>query len=66
MINDQVIEEIKTHLKDYLEERGLNTKKLFNCLNPQHDDKNPSMSYDDKKDIVNCFSCNSNYDLISL
>ena len=32
MINDQVIEEIKTHLKDYLEEKGLNTKKLFNCL----------------------------------
>lgn len=66
MINDQVIEEIKTHLKDYLEEKGLNTKKLFNCLNPQHDDKNPSMSYDDKKEIVHCFSCNSNYDLISL
>lgn len=66
MINDQAINEIKTHLKDYLEEKGLNTKRLFNCLNPQHDDKNPSMSYDAKKDIVHCFSCNSSYDLISL
>ena len=66
MINDQVIEEIKTHLEDYLKELGLNTKKLFNCLNPEHNDKHPSMSYDDKKNIVHCFSCNSSYDIISL
>lgn len=66
MINDQAINEIKTHLKDYLEEKGLNTRKLFTCLNPQHDDKHPSMSYDDKRNIVKCFSCNSSYDLISL
>lgn len=66
MINDQAINEIKTHLKDYLEEKGLNTKRLFNCLNPSHDDKHPSMSYDDKRNIVKCFSCNSSYDLISL
>lgn len=66
MINDQAINEIKTHLKDYLEEKGLNTKRLFNCLNPSHEDKNPSMSYDGKKDIVHCFSCNASYDLISL
>ena len=66
MIDDQAIDEIKTHLKDYLEEKGLNTRKLFTCLNPQHDDKHPSMSYDDKRNIVKCFSCNSSYDLISL
>ena len=66
MINDQAIEEIKTHLKDYLEEKGINTNRLFTCLNPQHDDKHPSMSYDDKRNIVKCFSCNSSYDLISL
>ena len=66
MINDQAINEIKTHLKDYLEERGTPTNKLFCCLNPQHDDQHPSMSYDPKKDIVHCFSCNTSYDLISL
>lgn len=66
MINDQAINEIKTHLKDYLEEKGLNINKPFTCLNPQHDDKHPSMSYDDKRNIVKCFSCNSSYDLISL
>lgn len=66
MINDQAIEEIKNHLKNYLQEKGLNINKPFTCLNPQHDDKHPSMSYDDKRNIVKCFSCNSSYDLISL
>ena len=66
MINDQAIEEIKNHLKDYLQDKGLNINKPFTCLNPQHDDKHPSMSYDPKRNIVKCFSCNSSYDLISL
>lgn len=66
MINDQAIEEIKTHLREYLQDKGLNPNKPFTCLNPSHDDKHPSMSYDDKRNIVKCFSCNSSYDLISL
>lgn len=66
MIDDQSVKEIKAHLKDYLDELGINTRKLFTCLNPQHDDRHPSMSYDDKHDIVKCFSCNSSYDIISL
>ena len=66
MINDQVIEKVKEHLKDYLEELGINTSKPFNCLNPNHDDKNPSMSYDKRRNIVKCFSCDTSYDIISL
>jgi replicative DNA helicase len=66
MIDDQAKELIKEHLRDYLEEKGLNTRKPFNCLNPQHEDKHPSMSYDDKRKIVKCFSCDASYDLISL
>lgn len=66
MINDKVLEEIKTHLKDYLEEIGINPHKRFRCLNPEHEDKNPSMSYDDRRNIVKCFSCDSSYDIISL
>lgn len=66
MIDDQAIREIKEHLEDYLSELGINPHKLFNCLNPQHDDKKPSMSYDKDKNIVHCFSCNSSYDIISL
>lgn len=66
MIDNQVIDEIKKHLQDYLDELGINIHKPFTCLNPQHDDKHPSMNYDDKRNIVKCFSCNSSYDLISL
>jgi replicative DNA helicase len=66
MINDQVIDEIKSHLKDYLTELGLDTKHRFTCLNPEHQDKNPSMSFDENRNIVKCFSCNSSYDIISL
>ena len=66
MINDQLIEEIKTHLKDYLEEKGLNTRHNFSCISGTHEDKNPSMSYDEKRQIIKCFSCNNSYDLISL
>ena len=66
MIDDQAKTEIKNHLQDYLEEKGINTHKPFTCLNPQHDDQHPSMSYDDKRKIVKCFSCNASYDLISL
>jgi replicative DNA helicase len=67
MINDQVIEEIKKHLEEYLNEIGItNTHKPFTCLNPLHEDKHPSMSYDDRRKIVKCFSCDSSYDIISL
>lgn len=66
MIDDQALEEIKEHLEDYLKELGLNPTKLFNCLNPSHDDKNPSMSFNKNGNYVKCFSCGANYDIISL
>lgn len=66
MINEDIKNKIKEHLEDYLQETGRNTRGLFNCLNPSHEDKNPSMSYNPKKKEVHCFSCNTNYDLISL
>ena len=66
MINEDIKQKIKEHLEDYLTETGRNTRGLFNCLNPSHEDKNPSMSYNPKKREVHCFSCNMSYDLISL
>lgn len=36
---DEVIERIKTHLPDYLEEQGINTKTNFRCIHPDHDDQ---------------------------
>lgn len=66
MINEDIKNEIKKHLGQYLEETGRNTKGFFTCLNPSHEDKNPSMSYDPKRNIVKCFSCNEVYDLIGI
>ena len=67
MINKTQIDKIKLHLKDYLEETGRSTKNLFNCVNPQHEDNNPSMKYNDKDgNYIKCCSCNTTYDLISL
>ena len=30
---------------------------VVSCLNPEHDDKNPSMRIDQITGIFNCFSC---------
>lgn len=56
------IDEIKTNLRDYLERQGIDTSKAFCCINPNHNDTNPSMKYfNDNK--VYCFGCGETYDL---
>ena len=35
-------------------------------MNPDHDDKNPSMSYDSNREKVHCFSCGKEYDIFDL
>lgn len=57
---------IKAHLPELLEEMGINPRKHFKCLNPEHDDSNPSMSYNRQKMNVHCFSCGSTYDIFDL
>lgn len=57
---------LKSHLQDYLESRGIDTRKNFNCLDPAHEDSNPSMSYWKEQDICHCFSCNANLDIFDL
>ena len=52
--------------EDYLRKRGIKTNQSFKCLNPAHDDKHPSMSYDKKRNRVRCFSCGADYDIFSL
>lgn len=57
----------KTKLPEYLQRKGVNTKKLFRCLHPNHEDKTPSMSYDSSREIVKCFGkCNTSYDIFDL
>ena len=62
---DQItIQEIRNQLENYLHSKGIDTNKNFHCLNPSHDDKNPSMSYKNNK--VKCFACEASYDIYDL
>lgn len=63
MNKEQAKEYCKTMFRDILEADGINTKKPFNCLNPDHPDRHPSMSYDDKHYQAHCFSCDTKYDV---
>ena len=58
---------IKSLLENYLRTyKNIDTSKKFNCLNPQHDDKHPSMQFYKEKNRCKCFSCNAYYSIIDL
>lgn len=63
---DEAKESAKTHLLDYLNAKGINTSTNFSCLNPAHNDKHPSMSYDKKRNRCHCFSCGADYDIFDV
>ena len=66
-MTNQRKEEIKLLLKDYLEKiLGIDTRKNFRCLSPEHEDRNPSMSFNSKNNTVHCFSCKATYDIFDL
>ena len=57
------IDDMKANLQSYLESNGIDTSRLFRCINPEHQDNNASMKYfDDHK--VFCFGCGESYDLV--
>lgn len=56
------IEDLKTNLQSYLETHGIDTSRLFRCINPEHTDNNPSMEYF-KDNKVYCYGCRACYDL---
>jgi replicative DNA helicase len=60
-------ERLRGMLPEYLETIGVSPDKLFRCLNPDHNDEHPSMSFN-KKDgqHVHCFSCGANWDIFDL
>lgn len=66
MDREQAKDTVKGYLVDYLESRGISTRRPFCCLNPEHADNNPSMSYDRKRNKVHCFACGADYDLLDL
>ena len=66
MTREQAKDHIKGKLRSYLTEQGIDTGKPFQCLNPEHPDKNPSMSYDPTRQKAHCFSCGADYDTLDV
>lgn len=66
---DDAKEYVKLQLPYYLAAKGINTRKPFRCLNPMHNDKNPSMSMyiaGDGYPHCKCHGCGVHYDAFDL
>ena len=57
---------LRPHLSDYLRAKGIDPRRRFHCLNPDHLDRDPSMAYDARRHKVHCFACGADYDLFDL
>lgn len=64
--NNDEKELYKDYIVNYLQDKGLRLKGKFSCLNPEHHDTHPSMSYFKKGKCVKCFACNATYDIYEL
>ncbi|MGL5717891.1 toprim domain-containing protein [Cetobacterium sp.] len=65
----QLKETIKANFTlQYAYEMGLDVsdKKKFHCLCKDHNDSNPSMSFNKKTGTFHCFSCGKNYDAFNI
>lgn len=66
-INKEIWNAARDKLPDYLiSSRGLNLRENFRCLNPEHEDPNPSMGYDPSGKVCYCFGCKKAYDIFDL
>lgn len=63
---EEAKESAKNHLLDYLNAKGINISTNFSCLNPAHEDKHPSMSFDSRRNRCHCFSCGVDYDIFDV
>ena len=66
MTREDAKAQAKKMLPEYLRMKGINIRQNFRCLSPDHQDNNPSMSYDRETDHVHCFACGANYDIFDL
>ncbi len=60
------IDMVKPYIESYLIGKGIDINRNFRCLDPEHGDKNPSMSYDKNNYVVHCFGCKKTYDIFGL
>lgn len=66
MTRDQARLYVKEHIEDYLSWKGIDTRREFTCLNPEHHDSHPSMTLWRQKHRVKCFPCGASYDTFDL
>ncbi len=66
MNREQAADFVKDQLEAYLKRKGIDTGEPFTCLNPDHQDIDPSMIYDQALRKVHCFVCKANYDIFDL
>lgn len=59
----EVMQSLRGFLPQYLVEHDIDTTNNFSCLNPKHDDGNPSMSCRANNENAYCFSCNVTMDI---
>lgn len=53
-------------LPNYLAQKGIRIDKNFLCLNPEHCDHTPSMTYDRRRNRCHCFACGADADTLNL
>lgn len=64
LLSEQDKQELKRKLPEYLKMRGIEIKgKNILCINPAHNETNPSMSYQAKDHYLHCFGCSESYDI---
>ena len=66
MTRNEARDYVRGHIKEYLEEKGIDTRKNFRCLSQRHEDQNPSMALDPSRNKVHCFSCGADLDTFDL
>lgn len=67
--NDRLLYELRGFLPEYMAQKRMvvgRGKKLIRCINPQHNDSTPSMSYYPKTRKLHCFGCGATYDLFDV
>ena len=57
---------IRGQMENYLTSKGINTKRHFTCLNPEHADPDYSMKLDRARMRVRCPVCGADYDVLDL
>jgi len=58
---DDVVQRLYSFLPQYLQEQGIDTSRNFGCINPSHEDSDPSCSITGGNDgcTFHCFGCGS-------